>query len=250
MRISGYKLSVKKSDWLLYFYMGFFSFIIPFALVYWSEQYIASGLASVLFAIYPFMVALLSKIVFPDEKIGFVKIFGMILGFTGLIIIFFDAFGEGFTLNVLAMGAIVLSATMQATNVLAVKKYGADLHPLSMNLIPTILGAVVLFIFASLTEDHNLINLNFNAVASVIYLGVFGSVISFTVYYWLLKRISLIMLSMVAFITPIVAVIFGWLILNEEFTFRHLLGTGFVLSGILASNLTNFKSIYSRFNKN
>ena len=62
------KLSVR-----LYFIMGIFSFVFPFGLVYWGEQYVPSGLTSVLFAVYPFFVLLFSYFLISSETIGFYK---------------------------------------------------------------------------------------------------------------------------------------------------------------------------------
>jgi putative membrane protein PagO len=88
MRVRGIRLQTDKVAIKLYILMGVFSFIIAYGLVYWAEQYVASGLAAVLFGIYPFFVALFSYFLLPDEPIGFYKIIGMILGFIGIVVIF------------------------------------------------------------------------------------------------------------------------------------------------------------------
>ncbi|MDD8019282.1 MAG: EamA family transporter, partial [Bacteroidota bacterium] len=64
------------------------SFSIPFGLVYWGEQKVSSGLTSILFAVFPFCVALMSAIFLPNEKLTAAKIFGIIIGFSGIVTIF------------------------------------------------------------------------------------------------------------------------------------------------------------------
>ena len=67
---------------------------------------------------------------------------------------------------------------------------------------------------------------------------------TFTTYYWLLKRMNIVILSLSAFITPIIAVLLGWLILNEDFTMQTLAGSALVLIGILFANFTGLRNYY------
>ena len=92
MRIKNISLQTDKVAIRLYLLMSFFSFVIPFGLVYWAQQFIPSGMAAVLFAVYPFWIVIFSHIRIPSDFIGFFKIFGTVLGFTGIVIIFSDSF--------------------------------------------------------------------------------------------------------------------------------------------------------------
>jgi drug/metabolite transporter (DMT)-like permease len=94
-----------------------------------------------------------------------------------------------------------------------------------------------------LQEDFSKLKFDFNGVASVFYLAFFGSVVTFTSFYWLLKRVNIVMLSLMAFITPIIALILGWLIFNEQLSTRHFWGSIIVLTGLLWANLGNFKKL-------
>ncbi|MCJ7555149.1 MAG: DMT family transporter [Ignavibacteriaceae bacterium] len=69
MKFNGIRLQKDKLSIKLYFLMGFFSFVIPFGLVYWAQQFVPSGLSAVLFAVYPFFVAILSYLRIKDEEI-------------------------------------------------------------------------------------------------------------------------------------------------------------------------------------
>ncbi|HSL89024.1 MAG TPA: EamA family transporter [Ignavibacteriaceae bacterium] len=234
------KLSIK-----LYFLMGFFSFIIPFGLVYWAQQFVPSGLSAVLFAVYPFFVAIFSYFRIPEEKIGLIKVTGIIIGFTGIIVIFSDSFGEDLSDYILGMIAIVLSGAMQANIAVTLKKFGKHLNSLSMNLVPMLLAGFFMTLFSFIWEDIPSNVIDFNAVLSVSYLAVFGSVVTFTSFYWLLKRVNVIILSLIAFITPIVALIAGWIFYNEQLTERHFIGSGLVLLGLLWANM----ELYLRYRK-
>ena len=239
MRIKNIPLQTDKVSIRLYLLMGFFSFVIPFGLVYWAQQFVPSGMAAVLFAVYPFWVVIFSYIRMPSEFIGFYKIFGTILGFTGIVVIFSDSFAGDITNYLIGMFAVVLSGTMQAWIAVSIKKFGNHLNSLSMNFIPMVIAGISMLVIAFLVEDLTTIRIDENAVLSILYLAFFGSVITFTTFYWLIKRINLVILSLIAFITPIVALILGYFIYSEVLSTRHFVGAAMVLTGVLWANLGN-----------
>jgi drug/metabolite transporter (DMT)-like permease len=237
MKIKNFPLQTDKASVRLYFLMGFFSFVIPFGLVYWAQQFVPSGMAAVLFAVYPFWVVIFSHIRIPTDFIGSYKIFGTILGFSGIVIIFSDSFAGNITAYLIGMFAVVLSGIMQAWIAVTIKKFGNHLHPLSMNFIPMVVAGISMLLIALFTEDLSTLKFNENAYLSLLYLACFGSVVTFTSFYWLIKRINLVILSLIAFITPIVALILGYFIYGEVLSTRHFIGAAIVLTGIFWANL-------------
>ncbi len=243
MKFRSVRIQTDKISISLYLIMAFGSFVFPFALVYWAEQFVPSGLASVLFAVYPFFVAFFSFMAIPSEVIDVYKILGIIFGFTGIVIIFYDGLNVNIGLYIWGMLAIVTSAVMQAGIAVTLKKYGHHLNPLSMNFIPMLLAGISLVIMGFFTEDISKLVWDSKALFSIIYLAAIGSVLTFTSYYWLLKRVSVILLSLIAFITPIIALIIGWLFFYEKLSSRVLFGSILVLLGLLTANLKNFKNL-------
>ena len=237
MKVKNIQLQTDKLSLRLYLLMGFFSFVIPFGLVYWAQQFVPSGMAAVLFAVYPFWVVIFSYLRMPNEIIGFYKIFGTILGFSGIVIIFSDSFADDITNYLIGMFAVVLSGTFQAWIAVSIKKFGSHLNSLSMNFIPMVIAAISMLAIALLTEDLSNLRFDENAVLSILYLAIFGSVITFTTFYWLIKRINLVLLSLIAFITPIVALILGFLFYDEVLSVRHFVGAAMVLTGVFWANL-------------
>lgn len=237
MKVKRVTLQKDKESVRLYLLMAFFSFVIPYGLVYWAEQFVPSGLASVLFGVYPFFVAIFSYYRLPDESIGKLKILGMCLGFFGIVIIFSDSFSADFSNLLLGMIAVALSGIIQAFIAVTLKKSGKHLNPLSMNLIPMFIAGIVGLAVGFLMEDISKIKIDETAVVSVTFLAFFGSVVTFTSFYWLMKRINVILLSLVAFITPIVALVLGWIFYNEILTTEHIIGSVLVLAGLLFANL-------------
>lgn len=239
MKMKNIELQKDKESFRLYLLMGFFSYVIPFGLVYWAEQFVPSGMAAVLFAVYPFWVVIFSFIRIPKEIIGFYKIFGTVLGFAGIVIIFSDSFVGDITNYLVGMFAVVLSGIMQAWIAVSIKKFGHHLHPLSMNFIPMMIAGISMVVIGIIAEDLSVTNISKSGVLSILYLAFFGSVITFTTFYWLIKRINLVILSLLAFITPIVALVLGYLFYSEELSTRHFIGAALVLTGVIWANLDN-----------
>lgn len=235
MRIKDIQPQLNKGAIKLYIRMLFFSFVIPFGLVYWAEQFIESGLASVLFATYPFFVAIFASFSNTKEKISTSSIFGMLIGFSGIIIIFQDSFSIKISDYFWGMIAIVVSAMLQASVAVKIKSSGKFLNPFSMNLIPMFFAGLILIISGLLFEDMKKISITERGILSVLYLAIIGSVITFTSFYWLLKKVSVILMSLIAFITPIVAIFLGSFFYGEELSNEHLIGTILVLIGVLIS---------------
>ncbi len=239
MKIRGVKLQLDKISIRLYLTMGFLSFVIPFGLVYWAEQFVPAGMASVLFAVFPFFVAIFSFIFIARESLDIFKILGIVIGFLGIVIIFSDSFSGDFNYYLIGTFAIVLSAIMQAGIAVTIKKYGYHLNPLSMNFVPMLIAGISMLLIGLAFEDTSTNSFGLNAVLSILYLAFFGSVITFTSYYWLLKKINIVILSLTAFITPITALILGYLFYNEQLSTNDFVGSAFVLFGVLGANLGN-----------
>jgi len=237
MKLRGVSLQRDKESIRLYILMGILSFVIPFGLVYWAEQFVPSGLASVLFGVYPFFVALFSFFRIPTESIGKIKILGMSLGFIGIVVIFSDSFTTDLSNLFIGMVAVALSGVIQAWIAVTIKKSGKHLNSLSMNLVPMFIAGIAGLIIGLMLEDLSKIKIDNTAILSVLYLAFFGSVITFTTFYWLMKKINVLLLSLIAFITPIVALFLGWIFYNETLTMQHFIGSTLVLIGLLFANL-------------
>ncbi len=244
MKIKKIHLQTDSLSIKLYFVLGYLSFVIPFGLVYWAEQFIPSGLASIIFAVMPFFVILFSAFAIKEQKITFAQIFGVMLGFFGIVVIFSEDLFLDLHHDFWGMTAVLVSSTMQAGIAVTMKKYGKHLNPLSMNFVPLLLAGITMVFIGLILEDYSKNRFDQNAVLSVGYLAVFGTVLTFTTYYWLMKKINIVLLSISTFITPIIAVILGWAILAEKFTSQILTGSSLVLVGILFANFTGLKNYF------
>ena len=235
MRVRGERIPFDRSSVSLYMTLAILSFSIPFALVYWGEVYIGSGLAAILFAAHPFIVAAESHLFLPDERLNPFKIMGILLGFLGVLVIFWaDLHAGGSSTG--GMLAILVSSLMQGTALVIVKRKGANISPNALSIGGMMFGSVILIGMALVFEDVSRVRLDQKGVLSILYLAVFGTVIAFGTYFWLLKRVEAVYLSLIALVTPVLAVVLGSLWLEESLSPRIFSGASLVLLGILIAN--------------
>ena len=233
--LRGERLPTDKTARIIYVQLGLCSFSLPFALVYWAEQYIPSSLASILFAFYPFVVMILSHFILADERITLFKLIGVLAGFVGLLLIFQFDFSLG-SANTRGMIAILVSVLLQGSSLVFAKKYSHHISPVAMNVGGLIVGVPIMYLIAMSTESYSMVHLDVKGILSIVYLGTFGSVVTFGTYYWLLKRMQAVLLSFVSFLTPILAVIFGTIFLSESLSPHIFSGAVLVLGGLVVMN--------------
>ncbi|MGH8005054.1 MAG: DMT family transporter, partial [Limisphaerales bacterium] len=214
---------------------GFFIYGTNYALVYWGEQYIGAGLAAILFASLPFLVALFAHYMLPNEKMTIPKLTGLTIGFIGIVLVFYGglSFGPESYWGMLALMGSSLSAAY--ANIL-VKRDLHDTDPMLATALQMGLGAVLLLGLGMLTESWQNFHLTPRAVGTLLYLSIFGSVVAFSLYFWALKKTEATKMSLIAFVTPLVTLMGGHLILNEPITVRLAAGSLLVLAGILIIN--------------
>jgi drug/metabolite transporter (DMT)-like permease len=219
------------SLWLL---NGLLSFCISYSVVYWSEQYIPSGLAAVLFATYPLFVAALAHVLLPDERLGPSALAGMLFGFAGVAVIFSDDLRLLGGDEVRRAARVMLVAPLaSAVASVAVKRWGGGIHPLSLSAVPMLLAGAVMGVVASVVERGAPVVFDMRSVGALLYLAVLGSAVTFTAYYWLLARVAATRVALISYLIPIVAVAVGALLLDEPLRPRLLAGSALVVAGIV-----------------
>ena len=221
-----------------------FLYFLSYAFIYWGEQYISSGLMAILFSTLPFFVALFAFFLLKNENLGFWRIFGLILGFLGIVIIFSENLHSGLPKNSLGMLAATGSSICSALSTVLIKKNLKEVDAVVAATLQMAIGTVFLLITGFTLERLSDFKITFNSIGALLYLAIFGSAIAFSSYYWLLKKMEATKISVIAFITPMVAVFLGWLILDEKINWYVAIGTIFVLAGI------GFVNYGDRFLKN
>lgn len=237
LKIRDFKFHINLRQMIFLLLIGLGSFSVPYGLVYWAEGRITSGLTATTFAVMPFFVAVLSRIFLKTDDLSFWKICGIILGFAGLLVIFWGDLKLGSFESAEGILAVVASTITNAVVAISVKKFGREIDPLFINLIPMALGAITLLLTSMVFESWKNMRFDTSTVIAILYLAVFGSVVAFTLYFYVLKHISVVLLSMTSFITPVLALTAGSVVLGEKFPPGTLLGAALIFCGILVLNL-------------
>jgi drug/metabolite transporter (DMT)-like permease len=213
-------------------YPGVYMFGASYALVYIAELYIDSGLTAVLFGAFPFFVAALSHWRLPGERLKPFAWLGLLVGFAGVVIISryqWQLSGDLFLGTMLALAA----AFSSAHGVVIHKKHHMRHEMVPVLVIQMIAGGLPLLAGAIMFESLSDFVVGPESIGSVLYLAIFGTVVTFLGYFWLLRQASVVAVSLIAFVTPAVAVLIGVLFFGEVFSVSIALGTALILSGIV-----------------
>jgi drug/metabolite transporter (DMT)-like permease len=221
---------VERRLWLI---NGALSFCVSYGVVYWSEQWVPSGLASVLFATFPLFVAILAHFVLPAERLTARAVAGILTGFGGVAVIFSEDFALlGGPRVAVASLVMLVSPLVSAVATVAIKRWGRDIHPVSISAVPMAMSVVIMGGVALAVERGREVRFDAVSVLALLYLAIFGSALSFSLYYWLMRHISATRLSLIAYSTPVVAVAVGAVFLHEPVTPRTIAGSALVVAGV------------------
>lgn len=210
------------------------TFAGSYGIVFWAEQWLPSGLASVLFATFPLWTVLLAPLLLPEQKLTWRGGTGVALGFVGVAVIFSHDLSPGAGGKAAFAGAVFLIAPLlSAVSNLLAKRWGSGVHPLSMTAVPMLLGALCIAPVAAVVEKPLAAGYDARGLLALAYLAVVGSAVAFSVYFWLLRRMSVVNLSMITYTAPVVAVAVGSLLFDERLGPHALLGSAIVLGGVL-----------------
>ena len=212
------------------------TFAGSYGIVYWGEQWVPSGLAAILFATLPLWVVSIGYFLLPGERGGGRSFGGVLLGFAGVALVFSEDFAKLGGAQVLFASLVFLLAPLvSAAGSVSVKRWGKGISPFSIAGVPMLMTGGAMGVLALLLERSR--PLVSPAVApapwlATLYLALFGSSLTFTLYFWLLARRSAVAASLISYTVPVCAVIVGWLAFDEPVTWRLLAGGGVVLAGV------------------
>ncbi|MDX8399402.1 MAG: DMT family transporter [Gallionellaceae bacterium] len=201
------------------------------ALTYWSSQYVSSGMISVLFGLSPLLTSLGAVLWLKEEAVTLSKVGGMLLGLAGLALVFRGGLGlgEGAALGVLALFMAVLA---QSLGLVWIKRIADDSPPLAMTLGSLVVALPLFFLSWWLADGHWPAVLPQRALAATLYLGVFGSVLGFVLYYYMIKHMEAGRVALITLITPVMALLLGHG-LNNEVVLPHVwFGTASIILGL------------------
>ena len=222
-----------RGDFKLLAWTGILMFCINYALLFWAELYVSSGLSAVLQATIPIFGMVFAHFIIPNEPLRGARISGALVALGGVAVICSRLLDFGGLLAFWGGVGIVFGAAGAALSNVYLKARAIRLAPAMIAAWQMIFGLVPLIV-AALLLDGNPLHFHWTprAIFCLFYLAIPGSALAFLLLYWLLPRMSVTNLQTISFITPPGAVLFGWLLGGENFSLWSLIGGGLVLIGV------------------
>ena len=212
--------------------------------VMWAEQRVASGIAALLIGSVPLWIALLDSLRPGGRRPDRWVIAGVLAGFAGIIILIGPAQLIGIQGEVDPVGAVVLLLAALSWAAGSLYNRGAKLpdSPLLGTGMEMLVGSLGLFILGTATGEWSQMELTSFSTRSLLgfaYLVVFGSLVGFASYVWLLRVAPTMLVSTYAYVNPLVAILLGSLLAGEALTPRIGLAVMFILGSVVLITLTN-----------
>lgn len=217
--------------------VGFFMISIGNGAVGWGEMYVSSSIAAIICSLMPLWIILINLAYGKGDKIDGQILFGVLLGFVGLMLIFGDGLSD-FTNSDYTAGIIVifLATISWAGGTIYLRTFKKNGTPLLDAALQMFFGGVFLLIASSLTEDADTARWHGESLFALFYLIIFGSVIAYGAYSYVLTKLPTPVVSLYAYINPVVAVLLGWLILDEKLNVPILAGCVIIIAGVYIVN--------------
>jgi drug/metabolite transporter (DMT)-like permease len=230
MRVKG-QPSPNRVQWRNLALMGLLMFVAEYGPLFWAEKYVPSGVASVLEATLPLITIVLEMVVFRQLPLRWRLLGATMLGFCGVGVLVLPGGEQHFGLLpcfAILGGAVAWSLGSVLNRSLELPKSRAVTAGGAMMLG----GGTLLALSAALGEMHPMPHVSLRGGLAILYLIVFGSLIGFTAFVWLLARMPATRVASHAYVNPIVAVALGYFVAGEVITVRMLIGAAIVLVSV------------------
>ncbi len=219
-----------RQQWKALMVLSLTMMAVPYGLLFWAEQYVASSLTAVMFSAMPLLVALLTPLM-GHRPVARRAVFAMVLAFGGLLVILYKDPNTS-TQALLGYGAILFAVFLSSWSVVYAKDRLHDVDSVVATGLQLLFGSVALGWATWAMESHRHAVWSRPAVLAMAFLTVFGSCAAFVIYYWLLKKMQPYQLSTTSLIVPVVAVLEGALILREPAPWWMIVAIGVVLGAV------------------
>jgi drug/metabolite transporter (DMT)-like permease len=192
--------------------------------VSWAEQYVASGIAALLIAVTPLWMVLLDWLWHGARRPGAHTVLGLLLGFGGIVLLVGPAELLG-AQGVYLPGALALLGGSLSWSIGSLYSRRAPTPKGGMLGIgmQMMCGGALLLVLGTATGEWGRLDLaavSLRSALAVLYLIIFGSIIGYTAYMWLLQVVSAARVATYAYVNPVVAVLLGWALAGEALTLR------------------------------
>ncbi|MGO9434104.1 MAG: EamA family transporter [Terracidiphilus sp.] len=230
MRVKG-EPRPTSTQWRSLAIMGLLMFVVVYGLLFWAQKYVPSGIAAVLEATIPIDTLILEMLILRRQRFRWAVAVSTLIGFAGVGILLLR--GNGQTYGLVPCFAILAASLSWSLGAVISRSFHLpSSRPLTAGAAMMLGGATLLALSAAFGEMHPFPHISLRGVEAELYLIVFGSLVAFTAFVWLLAHMSATRVSSHAYVNPIVAVALGYFVASEPVTLRTLAGTVLVLVSV------------------
>jgi drug/metabolite transporter (DMT)-like permease len=230
--LKGYKFPALK-ELKVFAVNGILMLSLGNGLVTWAEIYVSSGLAALICALTPIWIVLLNSFTGVKEKITGKILIGFLICLTGQFLIFNDNLKDFanpyYTLGIIA---IIVANLSWAIGTLYSKNQKTVTHPFFGAGLQMLSGGFVLDVIGTVKGEWAELHPTAESIFAMLYLVFFGSIVAFGAYMYVLKKLPTTIVSTYAYINTIVAVLLGWLFLNEKLNFILAFAIFLTIAGV------------------
>jgi drug/metabolite transporter (DMT)-like permease len=224
--------------WLKVFaVVGLVNIAIPFIIISWSEQYIPSGVASILNSSTPLFTMIIAPLVLDDDPWSLPKTLGLVVGFAGIVVIFLPELSQGINQNLIGMGSMLLATLSYAMGGIYTRRHAQGLAPQLQAFLQLALATLMVWTLAGAVEHPLRLPQSGMTWLALLWLGILGSGVAYILFFSLLHSIGPTRATTVTYIPPLVGTVLGMVFLGEQMTWQSIAGGLLVISGIAVVNL-------------
>ena len=233
-RVTGRKIPTRPQVWGALLILGVLNNAIPFSLIVQGQTQITSGLASILNATTPLFTILVAGFFLTDERFSILRVLGVIVGFSGVILMVgpeaLGGLGADFWAQLCALGAAL---SYGFASVFGRRFRELKVDPVMVATGQVTMSSLVLWPIALWSDGpQDILDLSFNAAASMFGLAVLCTSFAYIVYFLILERAGATNISLVTFLVPISAIILGVLVLGESIFIKEIIGMTLIGLGL------------------
>jgi drug/metabolite transporter (DMT)-like permease len=238
--IRGYAFPAGKSEFSRLSLIGLFMLLGGNGLVVFAEQWVDSGVASLIMATIPIFAGVLEHFFIRTTRLTFKALSGLLLGFFGVYFLLVPA-EHGISIDIPGILVLLSASFLWSTGTVLSKTFKGNSSIVSNIGIQMFAGGVGLMFVSAITGEFSRVRFSMNSVLAIAYLVVFGSLVAYSSYIYLLQKWPATKAGTYAYINPLVAVSLGAIFLDEKINFLMILAMGAILLGVLIVQKSKIK---------
>lgn len=228
----GARLPTSRRDWTVIAITALMMLVGANGLVTWSEQWVESNQAALIVATSALWMAWFGTWGGRGERLGRWTVVGLMLGFGGVVVLV----GAGLQARAAPFGAylaLLVSPVLWAAGSIYSRRYPVGCAPIMTAALQMVITGLVMTSLGLALGDASRWHWSASGIAALLYLAVLGSCLAYGAYFWLVHQVTPAQLGTYAYVNPAVAVLLGWLILDEHLLRSQVMGTAVILLGVV-----------------